>query len=96
MFHLNFSFKCTVMKVSYLKDQIYSFSLCERKVRGFPCGSEVKNLPEMQGSQVQSLDREDPLKKGMATHSSILSWRIPWTEEPGGLSSTELQRVVPD
>ena len=41
----------------------------------------------MQETQVQSLGQEDPLEKGMATHSSILSWRIPWTEEPGGLQS---------
>ena len=45
----------------------------------------VKNLPAMQETQVRSLGQEDPLKKGMATHSSILAWRIPWTEEPGGL-----------
>ena len=45
----------------------------------------VKNLPEMQENWVQSLGREDPLEKGMDTHSSILAWRIPWTEEPGGL-----------
>ena len=45
----------------------------------------VKNLPAMQETRVQSLGREDPLDKGMATHSIILSWRIPWTEEPGGL-----------
>ena len=45
----------------------------------------VKNLPAMWGTKVQSLDWEDPLKKGMATHSRILAWRIPWTEEPGGL-----------
>ena len=45
----------------------------------------VKNLPAMQDSQVQSLGREDPLEEEMATHSSILAWRIPWTEEPGGL-----------
>ena len=45
----------------------------------------VKNLPAMQESQVRSLGGEDPLKKEMATHSSILAWRIPWTEEPGGL-----------
>ena len=45
----------------------------------------VKNPLAMQESQVWSLGREDPLKKGMATHSSILAWRIPWTEEPGGL-----------
>ena len=45
----------------------------------------VKNLPAMQKTRVQSLGREDPLEKGMATHSSILAWSIPWTEEPGGL-----------
>ena len=48
----------------------------------------VKNLPAMPETWVQSLGREDPLKKGMATHSSILAWRIPWTEKPGGLQST--------
>ena len=48
----------------------------------------VKNLPAMQEIQVQSLDREDPLEKGMATHSSVLAWRILWTQEPGGLQST--------
>ena len=53
----------------------------------------VKNLPSMQETQVQSLDWEDPLEKGMATHSSILAWRMPWTEEPGGLQSMGLQRV---
>ena len=47
----------------------------------------VKNLPEMQETWVHSLGREDPLEKGMATHSSILAWRIPWTEEPGKLQS---------
>ena len=45
----------------------------------------VKNLPAMWETQVQSLGQEDLLEKGMATHSSILAWRIPWTEEPGGL-----------
>ena len=48
----------------------------------------VKNLPVMQETWVQSLGQEDPLEKGMTTHSSILAWRIPWTEEPGGLQST--------
>ena len=46
----------------------------------------VKNLPSMQETQVQSLGWEDPLEKGMATHSSILAWRMPWTEEPGDYS----------
>ena len=49
----------------------------------------VKNLPAMQETQVQSLSWEDPLEKGMATHSSILAWRISWTEETGGLQSME-------
>jgi len=53
----------------------------------------VKNLPAMQETRVQSLGWEDPLEKGMATHSSILAWEIPWTEELGGLQSMELQRV---
>ena len=48
----------------------------------------VKNLPAMQETWVQSVGWEDTLEKGMATHSSILAWRIPWTEEPGGLQST--------
>ena len=52
----------------------------------------VKNLPTMQETQVQSVGREDPLEKGMATHSSILAWRIPRTEEPGRLQSRGLQR----
>ena len=53
----------------------------------------IKNLPIMQETQVQSLGQEDPPEKGMATHSSILAWRIPWTEEPGGMQSMGLQRV---
>ena len=60
---------------------------------GFPGGSAVKNPPVMEETRVQSLGREDPLEKGMATHSSILAWEIPWTEEPDGLQSTGLQRV---
>ena len=56
----------------------------------------VKNLPAMQETPVQSLGQEDPLEKGKATHSSILAWRIPWTEEPGGLQSTVSQRIGHD
>ena len=56
----------------------------------------VKNLPEMQEIRVQSLGREDPLEKEMATHSSILAWRIPRTEESGRLQSMESQRVGDD
>ena len=56
----------------------------------------VKNLPAMEETQVQSLGQEDPLKKEMATHSSILAWEMPWTEEPGRLPSTGLQRTRHD
>ena len=56
----------------------------------------VKNLPEMQETWVLSLGWEDPLQKGMATHSGILAWRIPWTEEPGKLQSMGSQRVGHD
>ena len=52
----------------------------------------VKNPPAIPETQVQSLGWEDALEKGMATHSSILAWRIPWTEKPGGLQSIESQR----
>ena len=58
---------------------------------GFPGGSTVKNLPAMQETWVRFLGQEDPLEKRMATHSSILAWRISWAEEPGGLQSMELQ-----
>ena len=56
----------------------------------------VKNLPAVQETQVPSLGLEDSLEKGMATHSSLLAWRVPWTEESGGLHSTGSQRVGHD
>ena len=56
----------------------------------------VKNMPAMQETCVRSLGWEDPLEKEMATHSSTLVWRIPWTEEPGGIQSMGSQRVVHD
>ena len=56
----------------------------------------VNNLPAIQETQVQSLGWEDPLQKGNDTHSNILAWRIPWTEEPGGLRSIGLQKVRHD
>ena len=56
----------------------------------------VKNLPAMQETRVQSLGQEDPLEKEMATHSSVLGWEIPWTEEPGRLQSMESQRMRND
>ena len=66
---------------------------------GFPGGSVVKNPPavqEMMGTHVRSLGQEDPLEEEMAAHSSILAWRIPWTEEPGWPQSMGLQRVRRD
>ena len=63
---------------------------------GFPGGSVVKNPPSVQETQVQSLSREDALEKRVATHPSILAWRIPQTEEPHGLQSMGLQRVGHD
>ena len=56
----------------------------------------VKRLPTMWETQVRSLDGEDPLEKEMATHSSILAWKIPWTEDPGRLQSMSSQRVGHD
>ena len=53
----------------------------------------VKNMPEKQETQIQSLSQEDPLEKGMGTHSNILAWRIPWTEEPSRLQSMGSQRI---
>ena len=66
---------------------------------GFPGGSAVKHPPAMQETQetwVQSLGQDDPLEEEMATHSSILTWRIPWTEEPGRLQSMGSHRIRHD
>ena len=63
---------------------------------GFPGGSLVKNRPAKQETWVLSLGQEDPLEKEMASHSSIVAWEIPWTEEPGGLQSIGSQRVRHD
>ena len=60
---------------------------------GFPGGSVIKNLPAMQENQVLSLGQENPLEKGVATHFSILAWRIPWIEEAGGLGIMRSRRV---
>ena len=66
--------------------------LCDMTRKGASLGARmVKNPPAMQETRVRSLGWEDPLEKEMATHSYILSWRIPWTEEPGGLQFEGLQ-----
>ena len=72
------------------------FDVIPVKFPGFPGSSGIKNPPAMQEIQVNSLVWEDPLEEGMATHSSILAWRIPWTEEPDGLQLIGLQRVRHD
>ena len=61
-----------------------------------PVAQTVRNLPAMRKTQVRSLAQEDPLDKGLTTHSSNLAWRIPWTEEPGRLQSMGLQKVGHD
>ena len=72
--------------------------LCVIKVdfRASLVAQRVKRLPTMQETWVQSLGREDPLEKGMVTHSSTLAWKIPWTEKPGRLQSMRSQRVRHD
>ena len=65
-------------------------------VLGFPGGSDGKESVRNVGDPGLILSWEDPLENGMATHSSILAWRIPWTEEPGGLQSTGWQRAAHD
>ena len=69
------------------------FSISHEILEIFLLAQMVKNLPAMQVTWVQSLSQENPLEKGVATHSSILDWKIPWTEEPGRLQFMESQRV---
>ena len=71
----------------------FIFTVC---IWGFPSGSAGKNPPAVQETQVRSLGQEDPLEEDMATHSSVLAWRIPWTEQPGRLQSMGSQRVSHD
>ena len=63
------------------------------RLLGFPCSSVDEDLPAVQKTWVRSLGWEDPLEKEMVTHSSILAWKISWTEEPGGLKSIGSQRA---
>jgi len=71
-------------------------TLSPQTLFGLPRWLSVKNPPAMQETQIQSLGWEDPLEKEVATCSSILAWKIPWTEEPGGLQSMASQRVGRD
>ena len=89
-------------KLKFKKQKLYSIPFSSILVNSkslFPRGSGVKNSPAMQEPQetrVQSLSQEEPLEGSMATHSSIPAWRIPWTEEPGGLQSIGSHRVQND
>ena len=80
------------------KNDISSFELVFlTKIKGFPGGSAIRNLPamqEMQETWVQFLGQEDCLEEERATHSNILAWKIPWTEEPGGLQFITSQRQL--
>ena len=80
-------------RVSLLLTLTWPFSRLPQCKGASLVAQKVKNLPAMQETWVQSLGQEDPLEKRMATHSSILAWEIPWTEEPGGLQPIWLQRV---
>ena len=82
--------RCTAKGLSHTHTSIHS------PARGFPGGSAVKNLPANAGDLGFIPGWEDPLEKGMATHSSTLAWLSPWTEEPGGLQSLGSQRVRHD
>ena len=75
---------------------IVTVALTNRSLGAALVAQTVKNLPAMQETWVRFLDWEDPLEKGMATHSSIVVWRIPWTEEPGRLQPMGSQRVGHD
>ena len=83
-----------------MQEEGYVLNANLRCMEGFPGGSVVKRKKKihlsMQETQVGSLSWEDPLEKEMATHSSTLTWKIPWTEEPGGLQSMGSQRVKHD
>ena len=72
------------------------FCLSSRCFRAFLVAQMVKNLPVMWGTWVQSLGQEEPLEKEMTTPFSIFAWKVPWTEDPGGLQSTGLCRVLGD
>ena len=84
--------QATVAQLRYPVRKV-AFQASDYYGNNFLLAQTTKNLPAMQGNWVLSLGWEDPLKKGMATHSSILAWRIPWTEETDGLQSPGLQRV---
>ena len=88
--------KSSLVRTCKIRKKIIQLSVVILKERGFPYDSAVKNPPTTQEERVLSLDGEDPLMEEMATHSSVLAWRIPQIEEPGGVQSTGSQRVSRD
>ena len=89
------AFSSKVASQDYISNQCQSQDL-NLAILASLVAQRLKHLPAMWETWVQSLGQEDPLEKEMATHSSILAWRIPWTEEPGGLQSTGSLRVEHD
>ena len=97
MLLIYFAFSYLESKLGWINIKlILIIVLILKSLWGFPGNSVVKNLPAMQETWVRSLDQEDTREKEAATHSSILAWEIPWTEEPGGLQFMGLQRVRRD
>ena len=90
--NIKYQVRTKKLKISHCKGPSIYVANREDK-QGFPGSSVSKESPPMQETRVQSLGLEDPLEKEMATHSSILAWEVPWTEEPGRLQSMGLQRV---
>ena len=78
-------------ETGHVEEQLHKYK--SRVLLGFPSGSAVKNPPAVQKMLIRSLGQEDPLEKGMAIHSSIFAWRIPWAEELGGLQFMRSQRI---
>ena len=87
---------CSLSFLFHLEFRLIYFQLSQLLNLDFPVAQTVKSLPAMQETRVRSLGWEVPLVKGIAIHSSILAWRIPWTEKPGGLQSMGSQRVGHD
>ncbi|CAI9154435.1 unnamed protein product [Rangifer tarandus platyrhynchus] len=96
-FNSGLTMSCVFCILSVRVNSVFSFNTnIYGHLGAFPVAQRVKRLPTMRETWVRSLGREDPLEKEMATHSSILAWKIPWTEKPGRLQSMGSQRVGHD
>ena len=92
MYTLNTHTPTCIHTYTHMHTSVLHVCVCMSIMKAIPRGSDIKNLPVVRKTQVRSLGQEDPLEKGMATHSSVIAWRIPWTAEPGGLQSMGSQR----